>query len=408
MNINLRSSLSRKVGVFLALVLVLSVFTALPAAAYAEEGDTGTTQEEILTEDDTGTSEEGGSAEEESASEEEPPAEEQEAVEEESDEEDSGSGLTIGPGTHITSGGTYQIDSTATGGTIYLDTSAAVTLVGNGTTSTSTPNAALTIDATVAGTSPNTGANLTLQSVWISSPYSGGNVINFTGTGNTLSVANGYGAILESSGYSNLALLHVAPGTSLTLNGPSTANTTSGTGLYLYKHSGSSAVGGNSTEASGAITFASGYIFVKGSQAGAVIGGNGGSGTYLDQITFSGAFVNIEANAHGAGIGAGSYSGCAGDVTISGGNVAITCDYAGPAIGNGDGSTNTHELEITGGSLLVTLTQNSIEGGLIPSAAINADFTEGGTVPFVYKPADPAANTVVQVDDSGFYSGVVK
>ncbi|MDR1328843.1 MAG: hypothetical protein LBK23_04510 [Oscillospiraceae bacterium] len=268
---------------------------------------------------------------------------------------------TIGADTHITSGGSYQLDPGAINGVIYLETSDAVTLVGNGTLQTSTPNTALTIDAKIAGTAPNTGANLILQDVYASSPYSGGNVIDFRGAGNTLSVASGSSAILESNGYNNAAAVHVGKGSALTITGTSTSN------LYLYKSSGSAAIGGNTTEACGAITFASGNTFAKGTQTGATIGGDDTTGTINDDITISGGILCVETNARGAAIGASNQGQCAGNVYITGGSTLINVDFSGSAIGRGDSGTTTGNLFISGGSLKVVIDPNA--GGNWPGGA---------------------------------------
>jgi hypothetical protein len=280
----------------------------------------------------------------------------------------SGLGLTasaepvsIGADTHITAGGSYQLDQGAINGVIYLDTDAAVTLVGNGATSGSTPNTALTIDAIAAGEAPNTGANLTLQDVYVSSPYSGGNVINFTGPGNTL---NSTGInILESNGYNNAALVHVDLKTSLTINGSPTQLPPPdpgdfAPGLYLYKSSVAAAVGGNGSEACGDITFAGGSVFAKGSQTGAVIGGDSTADINGD-ITISGGQLCIEANARGAAIGASNQGQCAGDVYITGGSTLINVDFSGSAIGRGDSGSITGVLHMTGGSLKTVVDANA-------------------------------------------------
>jgi hypothetical protein len=274
--------------------------------------------------------------------------------------------VSIGADTHITAGGSYQLDPGAINGVIYLETSDAVTLVGNGALSTSTPNTALTIDAKVAGTAPNTGANLTLQDVYVSSPYSGGNIIDFRGTGNTLNSTSAN--ILESSVYGSQAVIHAGLGTELTINGSPAGAIPSGPnfGLYVYKSTSAAGIGGNTSEASGTITFASGSVFVKGSQTGASIGGDSTTDTNGD-ITISGGLLCVQTNARGAGIGASNQGQCAGDVYITGGSTLINVEFSGSAIGRGDSGTTTGNLFISGGSLKVVVDPNA--GGNWPGGA---------------------------------------
>jgi hypothetical protein len=252
--------------------------------------------------------------------------------------------LTIGADYHITTVATYRIDPGAINGTIYVDVAGTVAnpvvLVGNGSASTATPNSALTIVCTVTGT------RLRLQNLWISSPFRNGNVINFTGTGNTLSVADGSTAILESVGENNGAVIHVGPSNALTITGSATSN------LYVYKDSVSAAIGGDTGQASGAITFASGNIFLKGSGLGAVVGGDDTIGlTTNGVITISGGLLCIEANARGAAIGASNRGECAGDVYITGGTTRIDVYWTGSAIGRGESGWNRGRLFVTGGTL---------------------------------------------------------
>jgi hypothetical protein len=278
-------------------------------------------------------------------------------------------GFTIGAGYHITddTGNPYQIDPGAINGVIYVDTTDAIIIQGNGAASGSTANSALTIDCTTGGKAG--GVNLTLDDIWISSPYDQGNVIDFTGAGNILNVADDTAAILESNGYSNGAVIHVAyDGTTydyLTINGPERINAaaTDTVGLYVYKSSGSAGIGGNMNdttvlEASGFITFASGDIYVKGTQTGPSIGGD--SVTYTNgDITISGGQLSVETNARGAAIGASNQGTCAGNVYVTGGSTLINVDWSGSAIGRGDTGRVVGNLYISGGSLKTVVDWNA-------------------------------------------------
>ncbi|MDR1589929.1 MAG: hypothetical protein LBS51_07030 [Oscillospiraceae bacterium] len=309
----------------------------------------------------------------------------------------SGLGITagaappsIGAGTHITAPGPYQIDPGAINGTIYVDvtgsTGSPIILIGNGTAQGDTPNSALTIECTVPG------VTLELQNLYVSSPYSGGAVIDFIGVDNTLSVTDGYTAILESNGYGDAAVLHVGKGSELTITG------TASSYLYLYKSSTSAAIGGNTGESSGAITFASGNTFVKGTQIGATIGGDDATGaTTNDDITISGGLLCVETNARGAGIGASNQGECAGNVFVTGGSTLINVNFTGSAIGRGESGATVGDLFISGGSLKVVVNPNA--GGSWPGGAgvNNAPITANihyGT------PANPQHGNVAEVDVS--------
>jgi hypothetical protein len=293
----------------------------------------------------------------------------------------------------------YYIDTSVTAsGVITVSTTSAVTIWGVGATRTTTPYSGITINCTLPGT------QLTLSDIWIASPYSGGNVINFTGAGNTLSVPDNEAAILESNGYNNLANVHVGKtnSTELTINGPNGTNTANDpVGLFLYKSSGSAAIGGDVNEAAGTITFASGNIFVKGSQTGAVIGGDDATGSVTNgDITISGGQLSIEVNARGAGIGASNQGECAGNVYVTGGTTLINVDWTGSAIGRGDSGKTVGNLYVSGGTLEVYVDPNAASSWQVPAGPSNVPITAnifyGGI-------GSTTAGNVAAVDLSLFY-----
>jgi hypothetical protein len=268
------------------------------------------------------------------------------------------SGLTInaaaiGGGTTINSGGTYQLDTNATG-TITVATTAAVTIVGNGDGTASglgTPNNELTIDCTSAG------ANLTIQNVYIKNTGTDGavgiNAINFTGTGNTLNLSGV--SLIEGMIYTQRALIHVGSGAGLTINGSGT--------LYMYKYTQGAGIGGNATEANGAITIAGGNLLIKGSKTGALIGNDLCTASVTTgNITISGGNINLISKAQGAAIGGSRMSG-AGNVYLTGGNLSIVTDFSGSSIGGGaqvKGTSGANgSIYITGGSLKTMITDNA-------------------------------------------------
>lgn len=183
-----------------------------------------------------------------------------------------------------------------------------MTIVGS---SASTQYGALSITCTVAG------ANLTMQDLFISAGHPASqyydsnngsycyNILNFTGTGNTLTIEGSN--VLEA--VANGAVIHVAANAALAIGGDGT--------LYLYKTGAWTAIGGNGSETNG-------------------------------EITINGGVLNLIANARGAaiGVGAGDSGGgstlpsSTGNVYVTGGTININVDWAGAAIGNA-GSSNT-------------------------------------------------------------------
>jgi hypothetical protein len=275
----------------------------------------------------------------------------------------------------ITVGGEYTIPVSLTNSTVTIRTPDPVTLIGKGF-SPGSDFAGISVAYTVPG------ANLALREVYISSPNGAASIIDFNGVGNTLRpVGNN---ILESNGYNNNAVVHVGPGAELTIAGDDNSN------LYLYKSSVSAAIGGNEKEACGAITFASGNVFAKGTQTGATIGGDdatGGAGHINGDITISGGQLCVETNARGAAIGASSQGECAGNVFITGGKTLINVDFSGSAIGRGAMGSTVGSLYVTGGSLEVYVDANAASywGGSGPNdtAVTAAKFfgSPGATVP---------------------------
>lgn len=256
-------------------------------------------------------------------------------------------GTEIAESTTISEGGVYYITSEMQG-TITITTTEKVTLIGPGV-ETKLPE--LTIDYTVAG------ADLQIQDLAVAKPMGSNNIIDFMGAGNKLTVAGTN--LLESNGYTNGAVIHVPEDGELSLTGEGT--------LYLYKRSGSAAIGANINQVSGKIIIDT-NIFAKGSQQGAVIG-SGATAQGVGDIIINGGDVNLMANARGAvigggaGGGGGAQAGPAGKVYLNGGTLTLTTDYTGAAIGAGgeadDNVADGGKLYVSGGSLKTYITQNS-------------------------------------------------
>ena len=296
--------------------------------------------------------------------------------------------INIGAGFHITTGGTYQIDSGTINGIIFIDTNQPVTLLGSGTADPTTPtNEALSIECTVPG------VQLTLDSVFIGSPFEQGNVIHFVGSGNTLTQVPGIEnrSILEAVGFPNLTIVHVGPSAELTFLGSETSR------LYMFKNSGSSAIGGNTLEAGGVINFNSGNIYVKGSGQGAVIGGNDLTvGSRNGAISINGGHLSVAAMAQGAAIGSSQSGQSAGDVFINGGSTLINVNFAGSAIGRGGNATvtNTGDLYLNEGSLKTVVNAPARETWNIPPGPDDISSSNPITANIHYGETAEAANTV--------------
>ena len=268
------------------------------------------------------------------------------------DDASSPTAIDLSSGAYIISaGGTYQLPS-ASGGTITIETTDAVTIVGNGATGTA--NSGLTITCTSAA------ASLTLQDVYISSPNGGGNVINFTGAGNTLTIEGT--SLLENSAYGAYAMVHVGANDACTLeiNGGGT--------LYLYKYCAGAGIGGNANEANGSITISGGTLLIKGSKTGPLIGndtcGIADEEAKIGDVTIAGGDITLIPKAQGAGIG-GSRMSIGGNVNMTGGTLTVISDFSTGIGGGGQKNstiTNNGNLYMTGGSLRAVRTGNSLSG----------------------------------------------
>lgn len=258
-------------------------------------------------------------------------------------------------GTVITSGGVYAIEDGATG-TITIATREPVTLMGKGI-NPADKFSDLTIDCAA-------GTDLTIQNLYIWNNFGQGTAagatnpgdyaINFTGQGNTLRFEGVN--LLEGQEYVQSAVIHVAKGTSLTLDGTGTP--------YLYKYSQGACIGGNSYEACDTIDFAGGTILVKGSKTGAVVGGDAeatglNAGQINGDIIFSGADVTLITVSQGAAIRSSNQGACAGDVYVTGGSLTVISSY-NTGIGSGGGNVGGNgTVYVSGGSFKATRTGNS-------------------------------------------------
>jgi hypothetical protein len=284
---------------------------------------------------------------------------------------------SISAGQTITEGGTYLITKGSTG-YIYVKTTAPVTITGTGISS-SDRFTELEIQC-------DPGTDLTISNLYIYNSAggtgsgetgAGKHIINFTGGSNSLKIAEL--SLFDQDGYVQSSAIHVPSRSSLTMSALGS--------LYMYKRSQGAGIGGDSYEASGAFTFTGGYLYIKGSKTGALIGGDAGAAGQRKEgslatnetITFSGGKVVLIAKAQGAAIGASHLGTCAGEVIINGAKVTVISDFnAGVGRGGDNEGAAVGTLQIISGTFTAIRTANSYyalhdnpdrEGNRVSSAA---------------------------------------
>lgn len=333
----------------------------------------------------------------------------------------------------IEKGGSYKVDA-GLSGTIQINTTEKVTVIGNGAewdenyNMTSTANTELYFDCT-----NQEGVNLNLSNMYItnSSSVSGvdGSSFGIVGVKGNDNVLNFEGInVLEYQigGGSNPSAIHVKQSNGLTIGGTGT--------LYFYKSAQGAGFGGSSGELNGDITFKDLTMFAKGTKQGALIGAGSSSANAAGEpgaITFESGDYNLITNSRGAAIGgsAGSTGGSSGTkVYVNGGTINVNVDYSGAAIGGGgyaegnDSSGGT--VYITGGSLRIYTDSNAAKNtsgymgeafvaGLVNDAPMTAErknADDENVYRCVVDTKDVEANAegaayVVKVDDEEFYAG---
>ncbi len=300
----------------------------------------------------------------------------------------------------ISKGGTYKLGDKATG-LVTVATSEAVTLVGAGTASSNRFDD-LYIKCT------QTGSTLTLENVYIDVQTGRTNVIDFTGTGNTLNFSGTNIIDLDTNAY-GCAMVHVPKGTELTVTG--------GT-AYLYKREQGAMFGGNggakgaegqSTETNGNITIKDATIFAKNTKQGALFGAGAGAGpsSTPGSITIKNSELYLIANSRAAAIGGSAGSGGASpgaDVTVSDSTITINVDWSGAAIGGGgyDGGNDAKggNLTVSNSSIRTYIDANAVSSWKkqgVTAAGVNSNAAITASV----KDASGNALYLAQIDTSG-------
>ena len=271
----------------------------------------------------------------------------------------------VNGGETITSGGEYTLPDGATG-TITIDTSETVTIIGSGVKwdESFQYSEDTVVYKNLKFNYTNDRADLVLKDIIIENRDDTAPLVNFAagdGDENCLTIEGTVVLDMYGVGQGTHAAIHAAQGATLTIGGSGT--------LYLYKQSGGAGIGGNKGEMNGDITFAmTGSAFIKGTKQGAVIGaGTGAKGTgEPGSVTFESGEYNIISNSRGGAIGgsAGSDGASEGtEVCIFGGTVNINNDFSGASIGGGgfdagnDASGGT--VTIAGGSLRIYVDKNA-------------------------------------------------
>jgi hypothetical protein len=298
-------------------------------------------------------------------------------------------GITVSTPGVINTAGTYYLTNTARfpDGPLQITTTGAVTLIGGGTSSTSTSRD-LNIAYNVSG------ANLTLENVFIST--ASGSAIDFTGTGNNLTINSEN--ILEATGNDDAAI-HVPPTSDLTIAGAGT--------LYVYKNALAAGIGGDSTEVNGTITINDIDLFLKGSRTGAGIGtgANSGTTTAPGVITINDSQVNLVTVSRGAALG-GGVGGTIGTINIVDSSVNIVCDFNGAAIGVGDSAATAGTVNLTNSSLYTSATDDRTS----TAPLVTANVYQAGQTVNLYE-ADvasiPNGTFTVNVDGAAYVTGTV-
>ena len=321
----------------------------------------------------------------------------------------------------ITSGGTYDLmPGDFAGKTITISTAQPVTLIGSGW-SNENISYNLLIDYTV----PN--ADLTLQDVYITHAKVGeltpqGNMIDFTGAGNTLTFA-GTSILDKDTNATGYAMIHVPDSAELTVTG--------GT-AYLYKREQGAGIGGNggasggegqTAETNGVIHLEHATIYAKNSKQGALIGAGAQAGTQTPgAITFTNSTLYLIAMSRGGAIGgsAGSNGASSGStVTVTNSQITVNVDWSGSAIGGGgfdggndaDGGTLIYES----GSIRTFIDENAkgswgVEtAGVHGNKAVTAAVKNAAGKPLYLLPLDvselEAQIYTVRVDGAQVYRG---
>jgi hypothetical protein len=264
----------------------------------------------------------------------------------------------------ITQGGLYRLPANLKEidqFEISVDTTEPVTILGNGI-----PSNPLTSEwATNKGAYINClqrNTHLILRDIHIAdakmnAPAASTHLINFTGTGNTLTITGRN--LMDAFNNMSRGIVKVPNGASLEINGLGT--------LYFYKNAQHAGIGGAMSGGKcGDITFDGPTIFGKGTKQGAVIGSANSVAT-TGTIRFISGEYTLIGNAQGAiiGGGAGAASTEGPTVIIEGGTFNFNVDYSGAAIGGGGFSTGNDKfggtLTVSGGSIRTFIDANAID-----------------------------------------------
>ena len=272
--------------------------------------------------------------------------------------------------------GYYNIPESLNTTVTITDNAQKVWLTGAAANTAEAPYQNLSID------SLNAELNLTIENLHLSngmaSNYTYPNGIDFTGTGNTLTLV-GENSV-HAQDYGSAASIHVPDGVELTVGG-------SGKLTFIGNHSAYGAgIGSNAGEDAGTIVIDGGTFVFDAMNAGAGIGT--GSGAAKADITINGGSFDIAMDNKtvsytnnlaycGAAIGAGNAASGGWStpyktlkLTINGGDFTGYTNVDSPIIGVGNGSGNMNVvIEINGGTFDL-LTEDKVDNTMTGGACI--------------------------------------
>lgn len=224
------------------------------------------------------------------------------------------------------------------------------------------------------------GLNLTIVNLNVTASSS--SVITFAGADDTLTLV-GENTIKGIDGrYLSKALISVAQGVGLTVNGSGILN------LYVPGNGYGAGIGGAAGKNAGSITVDSGVLNITNYSGGAGIGG--GSNGSVESVTINGGVINVDCllfdggwsnnlTINGAGIGtgdtvSGSNAATVAEITINGGEINGTTSTDAAVIGvsyGGYSGYGSARITINGGNL-------NLKSNAINSSGMTATSMDGG------------------------------
>lgn len=222
------------------------------------------------------------------------------------------------------------------------------------------------------------GLNLTIRNLNVTA--SSASVITFAGESNTLTIAGENNIKGVDGRYLSKALIGVASGVGLTVNGDGVLN------LYVPGNGYGAGIGGDAGKSAGSITVDGATLNIANYSGGAGIGG--GSNGSVEKVTVNGGVINVDCllysggwstnlTTNGAGIGTGdsvsSYSNPpTAEIEINGGEINGSTATDAPIIGvSYGGYSGGGEAKITVNNGKLNLKSNAIDASGMTSVSMD-------------------------------------